>query len=241
MLILDDGHWVDAISGGCQEGDVLRKAWEVMRSIQSRHIIYDKIKDKSSDNIPFSMGCEEIIEVLIEPLEQDLDPFHPILIFKEYATFNQKLLKITLYDFTHESMGQPGEGLHINHHGKMVDNLSNQNVREIVIRNIEKLAQWDHSFQKDLEVLRGLLKTDIRYIGILGPKKRIRIMMEQLEKEEKESRTDVQKRIYAPVGLNIGAETPDEIALSIITEILAIHNQMPGGFLKDKKGHIHER
>jgi xanthine/CO dehydrogenase XdhC/CoxF family maturation factor len=336
MLILDDGRWVGAISGGCLEGDALRKAREVMRSGQSRHIIYDTIKDKTTDHIPFSMGCEGIIEVLIEPLDQDLNPFHPIRIFREYIASNQQQLVVTLYDVTHESMGKPGERLHINHKGLMVENLSNQKVREIVKNDTENMTGWHHSFQKDievdnhkvslfyeilnpplqliifgggydvipvvqlakslgwlvtvadeciaktypqkfpdadqvlnipgidvyrearemssayalimshnfkydLEVLRGLLKTEIRYIGVLGPKKRIKIMLEQLEKEGKGSWKEAEKRIYAPVGLNIGAETPDEIALSVITEILAIHHHKPAGFLKDKKGHIHDR
>jgi len=336
MLILDDGHWEGAISGGCLEGDALRKAREIMRSGQSRHITYDTRKDKPSDHIPFSMGCEGIIDVLLEPLDKESAGLHPIKIFREFASTHQKQLMVTLYDVTHESMGKPGERLHIDHKGQIIDNFSNPEVRKAVRNDAVNLTQWDQSFQKemrikshqiylfyeiltppihlvifgggfdvvpvvklaknlgwlvtvadeciaktfpqkfpdadqvlnipgvevykevremtniysvimshnfkyDLEVLKGLLKTQVKYIGVLGPKKRIKTMMDQLKSEVKSSWKDIEKRIYSPVGLNIGAETPEEIALSIITEILAVHNKKPGGFLKDKKGHIHDR
>ncbi|MBR9999583.1 MAG: XdhC family protein [Cyclobacteriaceae bacterium] len=336
MLILDDGHWNGAISGGCLEGDALRKAREVMRTGRPRFVSYDTTRDKPTDHIPFSMGCEGIIDVLIEPLDNDSSTCHPVRIFKEYLSSFQKQLIVTLYDASHESMGNPGERLHINHKGQVTDNFSNPEVREIVINETEKMTSWitsfhgeivlgnhmatlfyeildvplqllifgggydvipvvqmaknlgwrvtvadeciaktypqkfpdadkvlnipgidvyrearemkgayalimSHNFKYDLEVLRGLLKTDIGYLGVLGPKKRIKTMLDELKKEGKNSWKDAEKRIHAPVGLNMGAETPDEIAISIIAEILAVHNGKPGGFLKDKKGHIHDR
>ena len=88
-----------------------------------------------------------------------------------------------------------------------------------------------HHFKYDLEVLRGRLKPAIRYIGLLGPAKQIRILAEYLEKKGKGSWKQIQKRIYVQVGLNIGTKTPDEATSSIITGILPIHNQKPDRLL----------
>jgi xanthine/CO dehydrogenase XdhC/CoxF family maturation factor len=96
-----------------------------------------------------------------------------------------------------------------------------------------------HNYKYDLAVLESLLDTNLRYIGILGPQKRTVKMFNGLNEKGKLKERDHQ-RIHGPVGLNIGAETPDEIALSIIAEIQAKFSGRPGNFLKDLEGPIHD-
>src|SRR6185436_18701460 len=68
MLITDDGKWVGSISGGCLEGDALRKARQVMADKRPITITYDT-REESNQNLGIGLGCNGIIHVLIEPLD----------------------------------------------------------------------------------------------------------------------------------------------------------------------------
>ena len=81
------------------------------------------------------------------------------------------------------------------------------------------------------------MKSNLPYIGILGPKKKTEKLVQRLESIGLQVNME---NIYAPVGLEIGAETSEEIALSIMAEIKAVLNQKSPIFLRDKKGPIHE-
>jgi xanthine/CO dehydrogenase XdhC/CoxF family maturation factor len=98
-----------------------------------------------------------------------------------------------------------------------------------------------HNYKYDIAVLEALLSTDIPYIGILGPLKRFEKMKDEYMKSGKIFSDSKLNQVHAPIGLDIGAETPDEIALSIISEIKAFFTHRPGSFLKNKKTPIHHR
>ncbi len=98
-----------------------------------------------------------------------------------------------------------------------------------------------HNYLHDKELLKTLLFSPLRYLGLLGPKHRSDRILEEL-REEGLRLTNVQLgRLYAPVGIDIGADTPEEIALSIIAEIRAVLANRSGGLLRDRIGPIHER
>ena len=67
MLITDDGKWVGSISGGCLEGDALRKARKVMSDKKPLTVTYDTSED-SNQNLGIGLGCNGVIDVLIEPV-----------------------------------------------------------------------------------------------------------------------------------------------------------------------------
>ena len=98
-----------------------------------------------------------------------------------------------------------------------------------------------HDFKSDSENLKKALKTDAPYIACLGPKKRFDKMIQSFVEEGVQVSSDDLQRIYAPCGLEIGANTPEEIALSIFSEILCVFAGKKGGMLKYKVGPIHER
>lgn len=98
-----------------------------------------------------------------------------------------------------------------------------------------------HNFQYDKAMLRALLPLDIPYIGVLGPKKKLNRMLDDLRSEGMLIPADLLKKVYGPTGLEIGAETPEEIALSMLAEIQAVFNHRPGGYLRDKSTVIHDR
>jgi xanthine/CO dehydrogenase XdhC/CoxF family maturation factor len=87
-----------------------------------------------------------------------------------------------------------------------------------------------HHFLYDLALLRFLLGTPAFYVGFLGPAQRWRNLLQELDRH----------RLHGPVGLDIGAETPEEIALSVLAEIRAVAAGRPGGFLRDRPGPLHD-
>lgn len=99
-----------------------------------------------------------------------------------------------------------------------------------------------HNYNYDLDVLKVLLdKPGIPYIGILGPKKKYQRMLDDLRSEGIELTGEQSDRIFAPVGLDIGAETPSEIGLSILSEIQAVINRSDASHLREKEGSIHDK
>jgi xanthine dehydrogenase accessory factor len=90
-----------------------------------------------------------------------------------------------------------------------------------------------HSYLDDLEILRLLLPSAAQYIGVLGPKRRTEQLLSDLQMSA------CPNNLYAPLGLDIGADTPDEIALAIVAEIQAVIADRPGEFLKHRQGSIH--
>ena len=96
-----------------------------------------------------------------------------------------------------------------------------------------------HNYKYDLEVLKLLLETDCMYIGILGPKTKLNRMFDDLSAEGIVVTKAQLDRIYGPIGLDIGAETSEEIALSVVAEIKAVMEGKTANSLKHKKNKIH--
>ncbi|MGI9531390.1 XdhC family protein [Lutimonas sp.] len=98
-----------------------------------------------------------------------------------------------------------------------------------------------HDFKSDKSNLTSALNSEAPYIASLGPKKRFVKMLGKFEEDGKALSENDLDRIFAPSGLEIGANTPEEIALSIFSEILGVFSGKTGGSLKDKDGPIHDR
>ncbi len=96
-----------------------------------------------------------------------------------------------------------------------------------------------HNYLSDRTLLQTLLPSPIRYLGLLGPKRRTQQLLEDLRIEGINPSENQLQRLYAPVGLDIGAETAEEIALSIVAEIQAVLAQRSGNHLRERQGSIH--
>lgn len=96
-----------------------------------------------------------------------------------------------------------------------------------------------HSYVRDLKYLLALKDTLPVYLGILGPSKRREKLLNELIERNPEVNEQLLERIYGPAGLNIGAETAQEVALSVIAEILSVVRDKKPMMLKDKAGGIH--
>jgi xanthine/CO dehydrogenase XdhC/CoxF family maturation factor len=97
-----------------------------------------------------------------------------------------------------------------------------------------------HNYLHDLEVLRQLLPMRLRYLGCLGPRRRTERLVMDLSAEDTLNVDAALRRLHAPIGLDIGAETPEEIALSVVSEIKAVLSDRTGVQLRQREGSIHE-
>jgi len=97
-----------------------------------------------------------------------------------------------------------------------------------------------HNYAYDLAALQTLLPTAAPYIGLLGPRaKASRLLSKELELTESEMAEVLQNRLHSPIGLALGGETPEEIALAIVAEIQAVKNKRQPQHLRDTKAAIH--
>ena len=121
---------------------------------------------------------------------------------------------------------------------------------EIIVASSEDLSEnlfadensaaviMTHNYERDRNILRRLLRSKCVYVGALGPKPRTERLLEEIGEDF--SREELAK-LYAPVGLDIGADTPEIIALAITAEIQSVLKNRRGGFLRERTGSIYGR
>lgn len=98
-----------------------------------------------------------------------------------------------------------------------------------------------HNYNYDIAALKGLLPLQLPYIGALGPKKKLDRMLDELKEQGELLNDESVANVFGPAGLDLGAETADEIALSIISEIKAVLSKRTGSSLREKDETIHPR
>jgi xanthine/CO dehydrogenase XdhC/CoxF family maturation factor len=97
----------------------------------------------------------------------------------------------------------------------------------------------NHHLERDQEALRFALQSKAPYVGVLGPRSRSNRLLEALERAGVTFRAEELARMFSPVGLDIGADSPEEIAVSIMAEVLAFRSGHGAGFLRERPG-IHQ-
>lgn len=109
-----------------------------------------------------------------------------------------------------------------------------------VILNSRTVAVlMSHNYLDDLELLAQLHQSPVRYIGVLGPRKRTERLLHDIAGQGGPEISIEDSRLHSPIGIDIGADTPEEIALSIIAEIRAILAGRSASFLKERQTPIH--
>jgi xanthine dehydrogenase accessory factor len=115
-----------------------------------------------------------------------------------------------------------------------------ETVAELGITDETAVAVMTHHLERDAEILHCVLPYKPLYCGLLGPKERF-AKIENLWNERGYSLAEkLVKKIQTPIGLDIGSETAEEVALAIVAEIQAAFNGRKGGALKERKRRIHE-
>ena len=218
-VISEDGEAVGAISGGCLEKDLAARCSEWLRDMQPRTITYDSTRE---DDIVFGLGlgCRGVIEVRIEPFDED----HPPAI--EPAVKRSLVIYGGGPDV--EAIAQMADAL-----GMRVEVIRPRDVHpeQVVAPDADAVVVMTHNYLYDLALLKTMLASKIDYIGLLGPKTRGKELLAECGGDP--------VRVHNPAGLNIGGETPEEIALSILAEIQAVLNQRDAQPLRELEGPLH--
>jgi xanthine dehydrogenase accessory factor len=97
----------------------------------------------------------------------------------------------------------------------------------------------NHNVERDQESLRYSLESNAAYIGVLGPRSRYEMLLAGLARGRYVPDSSKLSRVRSPVGLSLGAEAPQEIAVSILGEMLALRHGFSGGFLNGSVGSLH--
>lgn len=113
-------------------------------------------------------------------------------------------------------------------------------LHHIDIDSYTAVVLMSHNFNYDKDVLQQLLQTSVSYIGLLGPKKRFQRLLNALQEDGCTIEEPQQAKMHGPVGLDIGAETSAEIALSIIAEVKSFLHRRSAASLRDRTAKMHE-
>lgn len=327
MLITEDGKLTGAISGGCLEGDALRKARMVILQQEALLVTYDTMDDEDAE-FGVGLGCKGIIHILIEPLNEL--PNNPIQFLKIAIAARNYAALVTLFFLEDRKAPQPGtclcltntatlvnriealpykhkllddakavlenkSSLVVNYNGytafveclkplmsliilgagndampltkiaavlgwhiTIIDGRPNyasidrfpftnkiivakpqQVLADLEINEWTAFVLMTHNYNYEIAFLRELLPLKVSYIGILGPKKKLELILGELEDKAVCINKETLDAIYGPIGLDIGSENAEEIALSIAAEIKAVFSKRNGHFLKYKVSLIH--
>lgn len=224
MLVRDDGSIVGTIGGGCVEADVWQAAREVMESEKPRTLTFDLNQDPKYDT---GLVCGGTLEVFIEPV------LPPALLY----VFGAGHVALSLC----ETAASAGFEVIVS------DDRSSYATKERfpAAREVHAL-DFDEAMQKldpdessyivivtrghrdDMRMLRWAVQTRARYVGMIGSKRKVIQIFKTLEEEGLPAQ--LFERVHAPIGLDIGAITPEEIAVAITAELIAIRRHATGAW-----------
>jgi xanthine dehydrogenase accessory factor len=215
MLVREDGSIAGTVGGGCVEAEVWAAAKEVIRAEAPRKMVFNLNNDASYDN---GLICGGTLEVFVEPI----------------------LPQPVLYIFGggHVSMALAGSAHTAGFAIEVVDDREAFANRQRFPMAREVYTSYEDAFAKiqpnassylvivtrghkdDMRVLAWAVRTEARYIGMIGSKRKVLSVYRALQKEG--HNPEEFERMHAPVGLDIGALTPEEIAISITAELIAV-------------------
>tara|TARA_B100000029_G_scaffold456207_1_gene484032 strand:+ start:1930 stop:2799 length:870 start_codon:yes stop_codon:yes gene_type:complete len=216
MLVYADGRIVGTIGGGCYENDAF---WKARRALDTRKPLIAKYE--LTDDIAEESGliCGGQMDVYIEPLESSP---HLYLIGAGHVSYHLGRLASTV-----------GFRVHVIDDREKFSNKDRfPDAVEIVVDNIpewlNKTNISPHAYaviltrghRHDLDALRALATQDLRYLGLIGSKAKVTRLHDVLREEG--ITVEHPERLHAPVGLDIGAISPEEIAVSILAELIAV-------------------
>ncbi|MDR3712818.1 MAG: XdhC family protein [Puia sp.] len=165
MLVDDTGRLTGAISGGCLEGDALRKALWVLSQQKSRLVTYDTMDDDDA-RFGVGLGCNGIIQVLIEPINP-ADPANPIELLKAFADTRQKVVLVTLFSLQDTRGEQPGTCLLWKEDASLLTKGSlagDPGIREILLEDVRLAFAGQSSHFKNYVSAHRNLTAFIEYI-----------------------------------------------------------------------------
>jgi xanthine dehydrogenase accessory factor len=216
MLVRDDGSICGTIGGGCVEAEVWQAAREVMANETSRTLRFDLNQDPKYDT---GLVCGGTLEIFIEPI------LPPAVLY----IFGAGHVAYGLYKVARNA----GFEVVVADDREAYANRERfPEARQVITEDFDQalagLAPNESSYivivtrghRDDMRVLRWAVQTQARYIGMVGSKRKAITIFRELTREG--LKPELFDRVHSPVGLDIGAITPEEIAVAIVAEIIAI-------------------
>ena len=214
MLVREDGSIAGTIGGGCVEAEVWAAAKEVMQIEQPRKMTFNLNHEASYDA---GLICGGTLEIFVEPIL----PTPTLYIFggghvssAVAKAANAVGFGITVIDdraaYANQERFPMASELHTSFEDAFAKVQPNASSYLLIVTRGHK---------DDMRVLAWAVRTEARYIGMIGSKRKVISVYKALEREGYLEREF--ERVHAPVGLDIGALTPEEIAISITAELIA--------------------
>ena len=159
MLVTDDGQLTGAISGGCLEGDALRKALLAISQQKNKLVTYDTT-DENDTTLGVQLGCNGIIHILFEPIKTE-DAENPVELLKRVSAKRQNAVLITLFSLHSRTGAQPGTCfLHLQTDDQVTCNCAEADMHEQLLSETQAAYQRGDSFFKafDNKSLTGFIE-----------------------------------------------------------------------------------
>ncbi|MGE0865131.1 MAG: XdhC family protein [Vicinamibacterales bacterium] len=217
MLVFGDGRIVGTVGGGCYEHDAIGKARQVLATRKPATVKYDLNDDFAEET---GLVCGGQMEVFIEPIEASPAVY----------IFGAGHVGYYLARMAHDA----GFGVHVIDDRAAFANAERFPFAASVV--VDDIPEWlsrttlpatayavvvTRGHRNDLDALRALAPRELRYMGLIGSRAKVARLYEQLMTEGGVD-PDRLARIHAPIGLDLGAVTPQEIAVSITAELIAV-------------------
>jgi xanthine dehydrogenase accessory factor len=222
MLILEDGKFLGSVGGGCMEAEVWQEARKVMAEDRPKTIHLDLTGKEAEEG---GMVCGGVMDIYIEPIT----PPPRVFLFGggHISVFVSKMstlvgFQVVVVDdrpqFANQERFPEADEVIAEEFPFVFPKLKVNKSSYLVI------VTRGHAY--DQEVLEWALGQEVKYIGMIGSRKKIQTVYDALK--QKGIPPDQLQRVYAPIGLNIGALTPEEIAVSIVAQMIQVRRQKKG-------------
>ena len=226
MLVHADGRMLGTIGGGCYESDAAGKAREALRTRKARLVKYELTDDFAEET---GLICGGQMEVFIDPIEP---PPHLVILGAGHVGLHLGRLA-------------PGLGFRVTVIDDRERFANRDRFPEAAAVIVESIPEWitrtpldssayvvvlTRGHRQDYDAVRALAGRDLRYVGLIGSRAKVAKVVERAIEEGVPP--DWLRALRAPVGLDIGAVTPEEIAISILAELVAVRRgriDMAGG------------
>ena len=216
LLVREDGSMIGTIGGGCVEAEVWNAAREVIETERPKHLTFNLGQDAAYDN---GLICGGQLDVFVEPvlpvpyayifgaghISKSLSKVATLAGFSTVVIDNRE-------SFANRERFPEATSVHAEEYEDLFPKLPINETSYVIIVT--------RGHRDDMRVLRLAIATPARYIAMIGSKRKVLNVIKELEKEGVPR--EAFERVQAPMGLAIGAITPEEIAISVAAEMIAV-------------------
>ena len=216
MLVYSDGRTVGTIGGGCYENEAFWKAREAIKSRKPLNVKFELTDDIAEET---GLICGGQMEVFIEPVEPSPDVYifgaGHVGYFLGRMAFDTGF-RVHVIDDREKfaSTERFGEGVDV-----IVDDIPTW-LDTHTLPPTAYAVVVTRGHKHDIDALRALTRSPLRYVGLIGSRAKVKRIFDALREEG--TTPAALSNVHAPIGLDIGAITPQEIAVSILAELIAV-------------------